>query len=942
MLKIDRQDAGDILLRIKGYLLSLPERKSSKKGYMPGSRLRGRRLRYFLSCCVYLRREDIARDTFIAYFPSQLADHTSPVDELEKYAQFLSGINRHQLLIDSVVHEDYPASKPHVHLSCWTPTVFSAVATAYLSLRIPAPVVRLGDTYRHLKREDGMTASVYTHLLQANVALGKHEEARSIRKAINRTYGSTDGLFFEQQMAILQGQKALGFDKQLEDRILQDLPKNALKSAKLIHRLIQLRLNNGDTEGAKGLLARFDLTLPMGQTNAGTKLPPTPGTILIAFSIISRQPNLEQLRAWWNYFQANPVLLSDSAVALVIRAMSALELVEEAHEMIRSRVLEYEPITRIWRLPASSDVGIVTMNALTSCMAKYRGLRGLQVSTDLMRQSNISADGATLKVILDAVREHMFAKPQDLAELLKVMLERARNVRAQIGHIDSIMAEAVKLASSPNVSAALSATTLEDLRDPAVGLVPVADFAKTVEVILESLRSREVGSSSTSLASRLRFEALLGGEQGQLPKVDLIWEQLMDMGYRLSHRHMRAIMQGYADAGQMRQAEKVPVLAKQMGIKPTSAMYMVLLRGWAKSNAVWAARKAYDSICALGGDNPDLIATTAIVGAYCRVRWYHSAVELVRRDMLDNDTFLDEKAILVGMTALRWTGDEIGAIDLLEKRRSNTLNFYLRRAVRQIRVHVQRKIDQQRATNKEHEVLIRIDDILHADIRSRPHIARGSLFTPSRTERIPRWYHHQDDRPRLEQNNDLADMVSSSPAATSSPEYLSGSQIDEIRSAIGKRRIDLEAELLKASAPIGEKLRLSDLTLKQTERIDRELERYERELVKAFISKRSVRSSKKRRRGTRLSRTRKRKVNVQGRLETLLKTRLAAEKRAEIPAKHEKKNTPSRSLRPERLTLKSQGGDMLGSKDIGRGRTLRNREESRAERHVAGLGGGLR
>lgn len=861
--RIDPRHTDRILRQIRTHLLGLAPRETDDPNYIPGSRFRGRRLLNFLSVCVLLRRETMAKSIFARYFAPQMADRQCSKTDLENYISLLQSQNQWQLMVDSLAHDLYPTKQANLPPRYWSAKVFESVADAYLRLGIPMSVVRLGDEYQ--AAEGQMTIACYAKLLQARVSLGHHIAAKKLRRLAKETLGPSQELEFQEKLAILKGQRSKGFDKEVEAAVLEELERYTnTQGGRLVHALIKLRLGNGDIFGALALLDRFDLDVPDEGVARGRRLAPVKGTIALAFDIIGRRPNLDQLRPWWDYFLAHPMKIEDQTVATVVRVLAAVGMMDEAFEMVHTHLTRLEPASRIWRLPPDVDIGMRTINALTDCMARKKGLEGLRDATDLMRQADIRADGNTLQIILDAVRQNMVAHPNDLAELLQAMLDRASNVKAQIGHIDSILAEAVRTASQHRRRALLSRDTVRstgNLRDPAAGLLPLDRFAKTVDGILQSLRARAVQSSSDSLATRMRFEALTGSHSGRIAAAKAVCDEVLELGYKLDSRHLMALMRGYVDAGEMDQAEQVIQLGVENGVKTTPGMLMILLRGHIKCHSRRRASRLYERIRRLSLDAPtgsaealSVTATTEMIRAHCASRHYNHAALLVRRDLLRDGVVLDDQAIVVGMTALRWIGREASSLALLDKRQSPTLNYQLRSAVRSLQLHLKRKSEQNRASKEEQLALLRAEDVLEADVRSRPYIASGSLFRGKEGDRVPRWYNaNADGRPKLQQGQgaELAAMIAPKDGAKQSVghagqpdwrtedakpreqlEQLDGVVARKIKIKVERRRMQLERELLRRYELSGESPGRRGLKQHQKKMVEDEVRAFEADLVR--------------------------------------------------------------------------------------------------------------
>lgn len=903
--KVSPHVAEAVLIRVRDRLVSLSPKVRNGESQST-TRFRGSLLFGFLSTCVFLNAHELAIKAFIEYVPRQLRQGICKMVKVEHFADSLRQHRNWHLMTDCIVHEAFPTRRtPHLPMAIWTPKLFKLVGEAYLAQLTPGSVAVLSQLYREAERP--MTPGVLAIMLRAAVAVGDEAQVVSLRKEMRDHSRNAEEYHFQEQNAIVSGQRFHGLDVELEKQILAGISKHQPRdAARLLHRLIRLRLDENDLQGAMTLLNRFNLDSSESKPDA---LRPTSSTIQLAFEIVSRRPDRQQLEAWWIWFVNNPTNLKGEMISLLVQTMSEVGLVAEAYEMIRSALFNFDPPSKVWRLPLPTAIDHDIANTLTSCMAKHQGLDGLQRATDLMRQANIMPNGKTLQIILDAVRRHMAADPEELGRLLNLMLERATNVRAQIGHIDSLLAEAVKLASR-QPSRHLSTDTVGNLNDPLAGMIPVGKFADACDAILQSLRDRAVPPTSLGIALRIQFESAIGDQIAAVPSAQRVWNELTDSGVQLNKRHLLALTQGYVDAGRIDQAEDVLQLALQMGIRPTRGMHMVLLVGWSKAGHPKRARKAYETIRHAGRKDSteglDLVAVTAMVQAYIRDALHHAAAELVHNDLLpflQGHRGLDDQAVIIGMTALRWTNDEAGAIDLLESRGTPRLSYFLRNCTTTIRTHLRRKILQGLAGLNDHSTLERVERILEADTKARPWITGESLFTRPPGDRVPRWYNRHSLLPRLhssdqtDQTERIADMISPlSPDTTAMSE---ANVVDEMEEKMADHRQKLEMELISLRPRETDRSSIYDpvLTNDENELVESEMLLYKKRLAHPNLSSKSgtgkdLKSSNKRHRikkdakrakaDSPLTLGRDAPRNILGQVETELASRKAATRRLNV------------------------------------------------------------
>jgi len=710
--------AETILIRIRSQLRSLTPKASrimEAPTYRPGTRFRGGRITAFIHLCVIFRANDLAKTVFNQDLLPQLRDGTT-VKSAKRLILLLVSSRSDRLCVELFSSPDFPAKPAAFPAELFTSRIMEGVMQAHLRLRQPHAVTRFFEL--HADYNLVPTLNSYAHYTQALVELGELEAA----KVVQRETAAADWTDqFRQRLAIMRGQRSLGFDAELEKNALADIENlNKQSATEFLHALILLRLDGGDSIGAKRLLSRFDL----GSTPEETKhLRPDNTTLLLAFKVITRHPEVEQLSVWWRFISSSSGLATDAITALLVEALCQINLADEAFNMVQDAVTGSD-ISTTWKMPPNSvKLGILTLNMLIRGMSVQHGIVGLKRVADLMRESDIEADEKTLEHIINCVRETMQAQPSELAKLLTDLLARAPDLRATIGHLDVIMAEAVKLADSQTPVKTLEGSGSSDTLDATAGLSPVGGFDEAIQDIIQSLRDRGVRSGPNSLANRLRFEAMTGGTINGVPSARIVWNELVARGYKPTRRHLLALMQGYASAGSMDAAEDVLDLARQTGNPITRGVLMILLNGWGKRGDVSRAEHAYESIRRLGarehGQGLDITAVTAMIRAFYRNGKFQSAVELTMTDLPALNETVDDLAVSSASTALLLLEDYSAALNLI---RSNggALNKIHRRIVRKLRARLKRKIESGFATQENKRTLEMANETLAKDDELRP------------------------------------------------------------------------------------------------------------------------------------------------------------------------------------------------------------------------------
>ena len=743
---IARSDAEVVLVRIRTQLTSLPPRQrdvdTPQRPGTPQCRLRGRRLFNFLTLCVWLNCTSVARETFTQLVPQQNFLALRHEGLLEGYALSLAQTGKYDLLIDSFTNLLFPTDLPNVPISDWTPHLLAIIAQAFLVTDNPLSVVRIVHDFQAGGGQ--LTGPIHQHFLQALVQLGHHDEAQAARDLARQSGFDSQSHRIAELIAILRGQRALGFDPDLEERVLKDLrtfpPDNA---AQILHHLIRLRLDVDDYEGAKRLFGMFDIRIWNIPKTTLSLIPPIQSTYPLAFRFITLRPDADKLQSWWSLILSRPVYLKDSLIASLVRALASLDKVDDAYRMVRTHVLGLDPEGFAWKLPAMSQVSVRTLNTLIRYMAKAQGIVGLERATDLMREADVSPDNETLVCVVDAVRKNMSVQPLEIALLVQSLLARSRDVKAQIGLVDAILAEAVKSIDRSH-KLVLSRTDRSDLRDPTAGLVPIGDFGSALDTVLDNLRARGVQSRSSSMQSRLQFEAALGTKEAGIPAAQNVCNQLTEMGYRINKKHLTALLRGYVVSGSIDQARQIPRLARSMRIKLDKEMWMLLLEGWAKAGRLQLAKKAYESIRSLGRRTPkeglDLIAITSMIQCLSKAKQHHAAVRVVHKDLLRSGIALDDVAIKIAMKGLIDAGNPIAALKLFDRRPDleSAIDHKYQDILKSCRQKLRHKAEEGRAQERDIVAIDHIQQIIDGARPLRPYLDPLSAFS-----------HPPDDPPRI-------------------------------------------------------------------------------------------------------------------------------------------------------------------------------------------------
>lgn len=522
--------------------------------------------------------------------------------------------------------------------------------TANLHLRRPAVTVALFE----LLDPASATAETFNALTQAQLQLGELDAARHAIQAAKDAGISPE----DQQVAILRGYRTLGYDADVEMRSRHDLAKLGLQpTAPFLNAIMRLRIDAGDLDGAEAVLGEFYFN----GTDSGVE--PIADTTVIALSIASRRGDLKRLHTLWDSLAQHPAAVSDHAVAQLCRALGRLGLVDQACGVLESSIHQ---TPSPWPLPANFTPSIKTANVVLDLATTTDEYEGLVRIAQLMREASIRPDSQTVTIVLEFARRNLVSTPTNLAQLLHDMLGRVSDTPS-VDQLDVILSEAVRTAMQEVRRAELPKDlepppSRESTTDPTGGVEPRGELKTLLSAVITSLRDGGHQGTPRSLANRLLYDSLaLDGTHG-IPPARQVWNALVLRGYRAQHKHLLALLRGYAHVGAMAQAEDVAALARESGVPTSRAMYNALIGGWARTGNMQHARALYDQ----ARRSPDLFdraMLTTMVRSYCVKGQPSNAVAIAREDLAIVKP--DGRCLNAVADAIRMANDVPGAIFFL-------------------------------------------------------------------------------------------------------------------------------------------------------------------------------------------------------------------------------------------------------------------------------------
>jgi pentatricopeptide repeat protein len=377
--------------------------------------------------------------------------------------------------------------------------------------------------------------------------------------------------------------------------------------------------------------------------NYMTKRHDLPGVLLILnrISAMGLRPDSATAAAVLRaYFAAGKEHIAIHAIADMCRSHNVPRFLFDELSLTSDSV-EQLPL-RFSDIPLTAEV----FNALMRSALNTRSLKGARTVLRIMRACNVKPDVKTIEIFLKYLDHTKHARPRHLIRVLRSL--SSATAPPTLNHVHIIMRSILRRekfllqGSGWNVNAAKFSSrrryvprypegrisgTAESF-DPTAGieLPRKLSYRRLIRPIVQSLSSRRIMSNSTTIALRLKHEAVT---KSNLPTAKHVFHEMLARGMHPTTHHFTALMEGHALSGDLRGAERAMDSALDAGIPPNVVMFTILIVGHARLGHPDKAMQTFQSMVA-AGIRPDVPAVDAIASAYFAV----GAYRLARRVLL--------------------------------------------------------------------------------------------------------------------------------------------------------------------------------------------------------------------------------------------------------------------------------------------------------------------
>ncbi|KAF8844021.1 hypothetical protein BDN67DRAFT_49581 [Paxillus ammoniavirescens] len=456
----------------------------------------------------------------------------------------------------------------------------------------------------------------------------RHVDARTSTRVLN---------------SIMQHLLDIGDERSAADYIKHLGPVATSKEA--IHKL-------GDTiTGADGVTFSPIHTSP--NTSELPRIPPDAATFTILINYLAGQRHFHRVhRVLHQMVEAN-VKPDTGIVAALIRTYclsghddmavsllaAMLDSEADARSLIASLRVKWVPRTPI--NVKGINLTVHVFNAILGRVMEIRGLGGARFIFRVMRSKGIQPNETTIEVFLESLHHTEHVTPRQLIRVLRSM--SLATYGPTIRHLNIILRNVLRrekhlvYGSGWDVTASKFSPTREykaafpeghillnaENFDPSSGLARPHHlrYDSLLRPIILALSRKAVKSDRTTIAMRLKHEGIIDPTLGAAKAV---FSHMIDHGMHPNRYHYTSLMDGYARAGNMRDAEHVLQSAKKAGFEPEVVMYTVLISGYGRKGKPELAMKVFRSMVS-AGVAPDIPAIDALAHGYFAVGAYSVA-----------------------------------------------------------------------------------------------------------------------------------------------------------------------------------------------------------------------------------------------------------------------------------------------------------------------------
>jgi pentatricopeptide repeat protein len=482
--------------------------------------------------------------------------------------------------------------------------------------------------------------------------------------------------------------RSLGPDFQVQVRAFDAMRDvDAPIGTAVLNSILQLRLDARDFSGARQVLSLFDqvidfteLPLDSGENIGGNRpSSPTPSTFLPLKSALSNpKPNHVPLDATTFSILINYLLTQNEAtralklfqqmitigiqpdaeaIAALVRVYFAMgdedAAMRMAARMCKGHKGASRLFSRLWSVsadrgdlqfvPPGTVLSIEVLNALMEGVLGTRGLDGSDILLHVMRARGIKPDTQTIDILITYLSQQEQACPLTLIYALKHL--SSAKVPPSLRQLHTILGSVLRHekqsvhGSGWNIPAAKFSPQREDRSvypedhivnvsttfDPTAGLeMPRSlTYRSLMDPVVGSLSSRRVRSDRATVALRIRHDAVHKSDPESARE---IFYHMLARGMHPNEYHFSALMEGYAQRGEVKAAEDVLESAIKAGIIPNVVLYTILIVGYAHHGDPDSAMRIFRGMVS-AGIKPDVPAIDAVasayfvVGAYGLARW---------------------------------------------------------------------------------------------------------------------------------------------------------------------------------------------------------------------------------------------------------------------------------------------------------------------------------
>ncbi|TDL28373.1 hypothetical protein BD410DRAFT_218476 [Rickenella mellea] len=430
------------------------------------------------------------------------------------------------------------------------------------------------------------------------------------------------------------------------------LDRNDFNGASRVLQIFNQRHLNPTNRTRTASIAQSGRKRHRGNSNAQATSPDV-ATYAMLIDFLSRKRDKTWVRNIFCRMRSTGILPDAMVGASLVRAYHslgcadlAMAVVEEMCRPFNSDATMFHPLgytpdpDTLAFGPFTEGPNAEVLNALMQCVLDTRGIEGMRHVLFIMKAANVEPDTTTLEMLLSFLESKANASPRAIARILRMLtttkgrptlrhthvllrsiLRRERTQLRGIGW-NNMAARLTLQRQQRQMSGPQAVAELKSF-DPTAGIAVPRQLVQSSPIlpILQSLAARNIKCDRATIALRMKHDAVT---KLNISAANAVFQAMIARGMHPTAHHYAALMEGYAERGEMRQAAETMHRAAANDVPPNVVMHTIIIVGHARMGRPDLAMRAFQEMLS-SGIEPDFAAVDAVASAFFAVKAFKLA-----------------------------------------------------------------------------------------------------------------------------------------------------------------------------------------------------------------------------------------------------------------------------------------------------------------------------